>query len=548
MPDINVGNFVSSVQARLKDSVVGYSFVIGGAKIPAVKYSYGQARTTANGTALNFSSSVSSGVGSVSKFITAIAAVQLLDRPDAGGVVGWNIMDATLDTPMYKALPPYWKLRNDIQKITFRHLLTHTSGLAAEGAKGEPGDDYFSLKTYLSPTQAPGTPPLGTLGSYAYSNVGFCLFRLLLPNIVGLVPTSDPGQYEQERSLEYALQFQNILQDNIWGQLGITGPTLSTPPGDDHAFMYFNPVTIPGYDWSQFKYSGQILPEEGQLLIAGAGTQWMSIDHFTELIDSINKGDHRILTDAQWSAMQGIGAPPGFEGYGFGIDNLTINLNGTQYRWVEKNGGLSWDIISAGGQLSASVAFFGDMESGTDPNQGPFYAALFINSNIWGGPGSSNTWFYCSKCNSLFNNASGGNICPANGKAHTQGGNYTLSNKKQTGWQGFWQECTKCSALCHDPTATDPSKCAGNNGGRHVPSGESFVLDQSGQSALTIQNEWRWCKNCGVLAYSGGNASAGVCAAGGAHQFILSDSNYSLQETVGGADTVLLEAFSKSIG
>ena len=90
MPDVNIGNFLSAVQARLKDSVVGYSFVIGGAAIPAVKYSSGLARTSANGTPLNFASSVSSGVGSVSKFITAIAAVQLLDRPDAGNVV-WNI-------------------------------------------------------------------------------------------------------------------------------------------------------------------------------------------------------------------------------------------------------------------------------------------------------------------------------------------------------------------------------------------------------------------------------------------------------------------------
>jgi CubicO group peptidase (beta-lactamase class C family) len=193
MPDVNVSKFVSFVKTRLDNLVVGYAGVIGGAQITAQKFSSGLARTSANGTPVNFETSTPSGVGSVSKFITAIAAVQLLDRPDAGNVEGWNELNATLDTPMYLALPPYWKLRTDIQKITFRHLLTHTSGLAAEGAKGEPGDDYFSLKTYLSPTPAPGTPPLGTLGSYAYSNVGFCLFRLLLPNIVGLVPTTDPG-------------------------------------------------------------------------------------------------------------------------------------------------------------------------------------------------------------------------------------------------------------------------------------------------------------------------------------------------------------------
>ena len=68
----------------------------------------------------------------------------------------------------------------------------------------------------------------------------------------------------------------------------------------------------------------------------------------------------------------------------------------------------------------------------------------------------------------------------------------------------------------------------------------------TGVATLEIQANWRWCKNCGVLAYSAGNASAGKCAAGGAHQFALSDSNYAIQGTVD-ADAVLIEAFNASI-
>jgi hypothetical protein len=346
--------------------------------------------------------------------------------------------------------------------------------------------------------------------------------------------------------LEYATQYQNILVDNIYEQLGITGPSQSTPPGDDHAFMYYNPVTIPGYDWSQWKYAGQTLPEEGQMLIAGAATLWISIDQFTEIIESINKIDQKLLTPDQWNHMQGIGAPAGFEGYGLGIDRLTVSLNNTQYRWVEKNGALSWDIVSAGGGLTASVAFFGNQESGTDPNAGPFYAALFLNSNLSGGAGTSNAWFRCTLCDSLYTNASGGNICPANGKAHTQGSNYILSTNAQTGGQSNWRECSKCSALCYEPSTSDPSKCAGNNGGHHVPTGDTFILDTSGQSPLGIQNDWRWCKNCGVLAYSSGNSSAGACAAGGPHEFVLSDDNYSLTDVIN-ADSVLIEAYNQSI-
>jgi hypothetical protein len=208
---------------------------------------------------------------------------------------------------------------------------------------------------------------------------------------------------------------------------------------------------------------------------------------------------------------------------------------------VEKNGGLGAFVSTGGGSLTTSVAFFG--ESGANPNNGPFYAALFINSDILAGPGSEDGWFICTKCESLFKPANG-NVCPANGKAHTQGSQYILSNN-QPGGQSNWRQCSKCSALCYEPAATDPSKCPAD-GGRHAPTGDTFVLSQTGQATLEIQANWRWCKNCGVLAYSAGNASAGKCAAGGPHQFILSDDNYAIEASLN-ADGVLIEAFSKSI-
>ena len=543
LPDVNVSNFVSAVQARLKNSVVGYSAVVGGANVPATKFSAGLARTTANGTSLPFASSTMSGVASVSKFITAIGAVQLLDRPDAGGVVGWNILNANLDSPMYAGLPTYWDIRPDVKQITYRDLLTHTSGLAAEGATGEPALDYFSLKTYLSPTPASGTPALGPRGSYAYSNVGFALFRLLLPNVVGLVPTTPPGQYEQERSLEYANAFQQILIDNIWGQLGISGPSQGTPPGTSHAFMYFYPGSNPGWDFSGWPYPGQTLQGEGQPLLAGASSCWMSIDQLTPVLDSINKMDQRLLTLAQWSHIQGIDVPTGYAGLGMGIDRLSVSLSNNQYRWVEKNGGFSWSVSAGAGLLSTSVAFFGSMETGADPKTGPFYAALFMNSDITGGANSDSAWFNCTKCAALYKPAAG-NQCPATGAAHTQGGQRILYTSPQPNGQTSWRQCSKCGALCFEPSATDPSACAA--GGRHTPAGSTFSLSQTGVVTLEIQANWRWCKNCGVLAYSAGNASAGKCAASGAHQFVLTDSNYAIHVTLS-ADAVLIEAFNASI-
>ena len=121
----DVGKFKDVVQQMLTNNVVGYAGVIGTAA-GFDTFRGGNARTTAEGkVAVAFQTSTPAGIASVSKFLTALAAVQLLD-----GVSGLN-----LDSPMYTALPADWKIQDpQVKGITFRELLTHRSGLPG----GEP--------------------------------------------------------------------------------------------------------------------------------------------------------------------------------------------------------------------------------------------------------------------------------------------------------------------------------------------------------------------------------------------------------------------------
>lgn len=130
----------------LHGAVVGYAGVIGGSTAAAVPFKGGDAITPADGQAKALMTATQFGIASVSKFLTGLAAVQLLDGP-AQGSPGSNVLGANLDTPIYEGgLPKDWKIRKDAQHITYRDVLTHRSGIAPSGSTGEPGQDYFSLK------------------------------------------------------------------------------------------------------------------------------------------------------------------------------------------------------------------------------------------------------------------------------------------------------------------------------------------------------------------------------------------------------------------
>jgi hypothetical protein len=530
-PDVR--KFIKVVQQTLTKNVVGYAGVIGTAA-GFHTFHGGNARTTADAkVAVPFEVTTPCGIASVSKLLTALAAVQLLD-----GVPGLN-----LDSPMYKALPADWKIQDpQVQGITFRELLTHTSGLPRDNPVGSL--DYASLQKFICQTKVLGPASNSSPPRYpvAYSNLGFALFRILLPIVhsikapPGSHPWKDnPNLPPDERAQLFADEYEAIIVANVFGRVGVTGPCTGTPGGHSYAFGYTFPGTSHGIDQS---------PEKQQLQ-AGPGAWFVSINQITPVLASLSSIDGKILTADQWNHMQSIDVPPGYEklGNGLGIDELTDSgTGGTGYRWVEKNGGYE--------NQTASVAFFGSMVPDRNA-QGPFYAALFVNSDISGGPGSVASWHQCTKCDTLFYPSNGG-VCPATGTAkgpHSNWGEYILNTKQVPGGQSNWRRCSNCGALCHAASSTEPSSCPAAGGGRHVPAGQTFIVAATNQSDLVHQTLWRWCKNCGVLAYSFGNASAGVCAyegKAGPHEFVLSDDIYSLQQPIG-PDVVLLQAFRESI-
>jgi CubicO group peptidase (beta-lactamase class C family) len=501
---VSIAEVYRNIAARLDGKVVGYACAVGSAWLGA--FSHGQARTAANSPARLFLPSTKIPVASVSKVVTALAAIRVLAKNNV-----------SLDAGIGGHLPSDWKLDPVVAAITFRQLLSHRSGIKDYGNNDQ---TYDTLKKFFTqdvdPTkntkcqpasvQNPADPINAMDKSPCYSNYNFGIFRVLLPWIDGFV--DDPAN----RAKKLAAAYIKLVQTHVFEPVGAHGvdakPPATGPQASAYAFSYAFPGTSGGHDWGD------------DSLGVGAAGWYLAIDDINKVLYSLNKNDGRILTTNQLKDM---------EATRLGWDTLT---DGTGYRWVEKNGGWGAD----GTTITTSIALFGP----------GVYGALFINSDK-SGPHLQNNWQWCKKCEAL---AFAGNpslgSCPAGGKHdHTGSRNYLVA-MKATGIVGQenWRWCTKCQALCFAGSAS-LGKCPAGGQHDHAGSG-NYVLRQKGTGAVPEYNEdnWKWCNKCQVLAFAG-HASLGKCAAGGMHDHAGSG-DYLLEYAVG-ADTVLHDAYMKAL-
>jgi CubicO group peptidase (beta-lactamase class C family) len=501
---VSIPAIYQNIQNRMKGNVVGYACTVGSASIGA--YSFGQARTNANAPAQMFLPSTKIPVASVSKVVTALAAIRILAKH--------NI---SLDSGIGGHLPSDWVLDSHVASITFRQLLSHRSGIKDYGNNSQ---DYATLKTFFTQKVDPtkNTPcqgaavtnpanPINTQNkSPCYSNYNFSIFRVLLPIIDGFA--DDPAN----RAAKLAAAYIKIVQTNVFEPVGAQGvdakPPASGQQATAYAFSYKYPGTDPGNDWGD------------DSLGVGAAGWYLAIDDIAKVLSSLNKNDGRILTSAQWLDMQQ--TPMGWD----------TQTDSTGYRWVEKNGG--WG--ANGTTISTSIALFGP----------GVFGALFMNSDF-SGPGLQNNWQWCKKCRTLSfaGNASLG-ACPAGGlHDHTGSGTYLVPfvGSGVVG-QDNWRWCNKCQALSFAGN-TSAGKCSGGGNHDHTGSGD-YVLAMKGNGTVPSdkQDNWRWCNKCQVLSFAGAG-SLGTCATGGQHDHTGSG-DYMLGSVVG-ADTVLRQAYMDAL-
>ncbi len=254
--EFNIQGFIDALQSALTNLTAGYSLrlrVDGVATLAIVDWNW--AKEPQDGSE-SWTPDVRMHVASLSKIVTAIAMTKLL-----------NDKGMSYDTPIIDFLPGYWSKGPSVNMITFKQLMTHTSGLAFGNSSSR--SDFEFMKEQI----AAGTTHLG---QYSYQNMNFGLCRILISTINGNIPVDwsfplpslDNSSWDSITLLAY----QAYVKANVFSPSGVTGPTLSHEPVD--ALAYNFPVS--GNGWNS-----------GDLTTMAGGAGWhMSVDELLAVMST----------------------------------------------------------------------------------------------------------------------------------------------------------------------------------------------------------------------------------------------------------------------
>jgi CubicO group peptidase (beta-lactamase class C family) len=322
---VDLGEMGLKLWTVLKDHVVGYMLHVrqNGALVHVGVWNWAQ---TPSDAAKGWTEDTRMHLASVSKFLTAVGTVRLLGSKNL-----------SYDTKIINYLPAHWSKGANVDKITFRHLFTHTSGFVTGGSS----TDYATMKSKV----AAGVAGVGT---YDYENMNFGLCRLLIATVSGAVAKSASYTPSYLNDAFWDLNtinaYGSYMQTKVFAPCGVANagfePLVYTPDALAYPFPY---GTTSGWN-------------SGDLKTVAGGAGWrLSIKELLDVMNHVRrKGTIVSATKAQYM----------LDNY-FGIDMMTNTAAGKLYN---KNG--SW---TNNGKTEQCVAFF--MPQGME-------LALFVNSPI----------------------------------------------------------------------------------------------------------------------------------------------------------------------
>lgn len=290
--------FKSNLQAQL-NGAIGYAFVINqnGQWVDSTSFGTG-AINAAGGSTISASVLHDINIASVTKALTGMAAIKLLDQK---GI--------SLDDNIGPWLPDYWQKNTQKSAVKFRELLTHTSGIQ------ESSTSWDSLKAAIA------RPPDGAK-AYTYANANFALFRALLPRIY------DKNAFDAQQTNSAAFetwmsnQYISIMQELVFTPAGISNAICNTNPNKTtmQAFNELgNPPLLPrnAGNWTE---------------LCGGGGYYLSTMEMARVMAFLAQTES-ILTDEQKDLMDDnlLGWDPG------------DSFNTTYGEVYGKDGALFWD-------------------------------------------------------------------------------------------------------------------------------------------------------------------------------------------------------------
>jgi hypothetical protein len=262
---ISQARLAQSICGSLAGKVEGYACEVG-----SVRPGYGgKARSAIDGDEAMAPHLVTN-IASVSKTLTAVAIIKMLASH------GHDV-----DTKISPYIYADWSQGSNIGSLTFRHLLTHSSGLAQAGDCGN-NITYAGLKGMV----AAGVSA-ANIGKAQYGNCNFALIRELMLAMSGVALQPDGAL----RAAQSANAYVADVNAQVLQPVGVSA-SLCKPPADrSHVLSYANATgSQAGTDWGDWT-----------LLCGGGGWVLSTHDIFKVMSDIANGGV--LLTSAQRKQM-----------------------------------------------------------------------------------------------------------------------------------------------------------------------------------------------------------------------------------------------------
>jgi CubicO group peptidase (beta-lactamase class C family) len=292
-PKLDVGAFGTTMHTILKDQVTGYMLQVRHNGNLIYNLIWNWAKTPVDGNK-GWNENTRMHVASVSKWLTAVGLVKLLDSK---GI--------SYDAKIVGYLPTYWTKGPNIDKISFRHLMNHTSGFSTNSSKS----DYAFMKARV----AMGVPAanVGTKGDY--ENMNFGLMRILMPIINGNVNKGTmyvpgfPSLNDAVWDAVTLMHYRNYMQAHVFNPAGVPNvqfePIAATPNALAYRFPHAN---VPGWN-------------SGNLASVAGGAGWrLSIkevlnvmNHFRRKNTILPAAKAQLALDSRFGIDQVIDTPAG---------------------------------------------------------------------------------------------------------------------------------------------------------------------------------------------------------------------------------------------
>lgn len=209
------------------DAPVGYGYAIMHNGVLVQADGVGDARIAADGQQ-DFEATTRMEVMSVTKPMGAIALQKLLDQ-----------RGISVDTPVGPYLPIVWPkgpgyAPGSADPVTFRHLLTHTSGIRQLVNNPPEGVSFSNTWDGMKKIAQIGTDPGG---SPQYKNANYVMIRILIARLAGPGNNGTGPLSFATENLHYK-RYLKVLNKHVFSKAGVPEVTCWSDDDDEAAMVY----------------------------------------------------------------------------------------------------------------------------------------------------------------------------------------------------------------------------------------------------------------------------------------------------------------------